>query len=198
MGLFDDPTDLFTIWADGLSPGTADVASARVAAEIFRAGIRPDLEHEEALARSRWLAEQRAEISFPCGVVVVDADAPAPGEDPWARPSQMPATAVAVTAVVVPDAVVFLREPVEGVDVDLVVELGRIPRTSIVEVDVVDASGTHVPEVADETLEPSEPVQLVLRWSNDGVPDDDRFGFRSAWSAWDAGRRLRLAKLSVK
>ncbi len=197
MGLFDDSIDLFTIWADGLSPGMADVASSRVGAEIFRAGIRPDPEHEEALARSRWLAEERAESSFPCGVVVMGPDALAApaGDDPWARGSQIPASAVAVTAVVVPDAVVFLREPMEGVDADPVVELGRIPRSAIGEVDVVNAAGSHVAEPVREALEPSEPVQLVLRWTNEGAPDEDRFGFMSAWTAWDAGRRLRRAKL---
>jgi len=197
VGLFDDSFDLFTIWADGLSPGMADIASARVGAEIFLAGIQPDLEHEEAIARSRWLAEERAESSFPCGVVVVGSDAPAApvADDPWARDSPMPASAVAVTAVVVPAAVIFLRDPIEGVDADTVIELGRIPRSAIGDVDVVDAAGSHVAEPVRETLEPSEPVQLVLRWTNDGRPDEDRFGFRSAWTAWDAGRRLRRAKL---
>jgi hypothetical protein len=195
MGLFDDPIDLLALWATGGIPSMADVASAKVGEEIFHAGIQPDAEYEEALARSRWMAEHRAESSFPCGVVVVSPEAAAT-TDPWARPSQVPAGTVSVTAVVVPGAVVFLRDPIDGVDAELVVELGRIARAAIGEIDVVNAAGAHVPEPTRETLEPSEPVELVLRWANEGIADEDRFCFLSPWLAWDAGRRLLRAKSS--
>jgi hypothetical protein len=176
-------------------------------------------ESEEAkLERSRWLEAHRAERTFPCGVVpepVLDeADAadpvPAPPKRPllpsdpgWAVPEvavtappsepRSPASlpAMQVLAAVLPEDLVFIREQGRTEEVE---EVGRLPRASIDGIDVVDAGGTHVPEPARETLEPSEPVFTVLRWSNAGTPDEDRFLFRSPWIAWEAGHRLMAAK----
>ena len=85
----------------------------------------------------------------------------------------------------------FVIEAEEGGDVE---EVGRLPRTAIQDVDVVDERGDHVPEPIHETFEPSQLVFMVLRWSNEGTPDEDRFAFRSPWLAWTAGRRLLDAR----
>ena len=89
-----------------------------------------------------------------------------------------------VMAAVLPNDIVFIREQGEDEEVD---EVGRLPRTAIQDVDVVDERGIHVPEPIHETLEPSQLVFTVLRWSNEGMPDEDRFAFRSPWMAWTAG-----------
>jgi hypothetical protein len=96
---------------------------------------------------------------------------------------------VQVIAAVLPDELVFLPEQDSGE----VVELGRLPRKAILDVDVVDGSGVHVPEPISETFEPEVLSLVVLRWSKDGVEEDERFAFRSAWLAWRAARRLRAA-----
>jgi len=95
-----------------------------------------------------------------------------------------------VTAVVLPADLAFLFEDGEG-DVE---EGGRVPRTAILDVDVIDERGDHVPEPVHETIEPSRLVFTVLRWSNEGAPDEDRFAFRSPWLAWTAGRKLMEAR----
>jgi hypothetical protein len=102
---------------------------------------------------------------------------------PLTRPAQ-------VTASVLRDDLVFLLEDGLGE----VEEGGRVPRAAIGDVEVVDAHGAHVPEPARETIEPSQLVFTVLRWTNQGAPDEERFAFRSPWMAWSAARRLREAK----
>jgi hypothetical protein len=130
---------------------------------------------ERKLARTKWLHANGAEGSFPCGVVEVGG------------------TAIPAIVAVVPDGLAFLAEtPVdEAVDV---LEVGRIAAASITDVDVVDAAGNHVPEPIRESFEPDVDLSLVLRWSRDGIPEEDRFAFRSTWSAWQAARRLRNAQ----
>jgi len=93
--------------------------------------------------------------------------------------------------VVLPNDLAFIREQGEDEDVE---EVGRLPRGAIQDVDVVDEHGSHVPEPVHETIEPSQLVFLVLRWTNEGVDDEDRFAFRSPWLAWRAGRRLLEAR----
>ena len=171
------------------------------------------------LERTRWLEEHRAERSFPCGVVpdpVLEATQPAPPEarparellpsDPgWAAqdlpsigtavpPDPQPLTPLRpmqVLAAVLPTDLVFIREYGEGEEVD---EVGRLPRNAIHGVDVVDTSDAHIPEPIEETLEPSRLAWTVLRWTNQGAPDEDRFAFRSSWMAWRAARQLLAAK----
>ena len=96
-----------------------------------------------------------------------------------------------VMAAVLPNDVVFIREQGEDEEVD---EVGRLPRGAIRDVDVVDERGSHVPEPTHETIEPSQLVFTVLRWSNEGVDDEDRFAFRSPSLAWQAGRKLMEAR----
>lgn len=98
-----------------------------------------------------------------------------------------------VIAAVLPPDVVFVLEEAEG---DEVVEVGRIPRTAIGDIDVVDHAGAHIPEPIHETIEDPQLSMLVLRWKNEGVDDEDRFAFRSPWMAWQAGRRLMDARRS--
>jgi hypothetical protein len=100
---------------------------------------------------------------------------------------------MSVLAAVLPEDLVFIRE--FGADEDEVEEVGRLPRRAIQAVDVVDGSGLHVPEPIQETFEPPKLAWTVLSWSNEGTPDEDRFAFRSAWTAWQAARRLLAAKL---
>jgi hypothetical protein len=113
--------------------------------------------------------------------------APVPPPQAEAPPLTRPAQ---VTASVLRDDLVFLLEDGVG-DVE---EGGRVPRTAIADVDVVDVRGAHVPEPTREAIEPSQLVFTVLRWTNQGVPDEERFAFRSPWLAWGAARRLREAK----
>jgi hypothetical protein len=113
--------------------------------------------------------------------------APVPPPQAEAPPLTRPAQ---VTASVLREEVVFLLEDGIG-DVE---EGGRVPRAAIADVDVVDVRGAHVPEPAREAIEPSQLVFTVLRWTNEGVPDEERFAFRSPWLAWGAARRLLEAK----
>ena len=174
---------------------------------------------EAKLERTRWLEEHRAERSFPCGIVpdpVLEAtqpdpsDARAPGEllpsEPgWAAPDSSiietavppdprpltPLRPMQVIAAVLPTDLVFIREFGDDEEVD---EVGRLPRSAIQDVDVVDSSGAHVPEPIEETFEPPRLAWAVLRWTNEATPDEDRFAFRSPWMAWQAARRLQQAK----
>jgi hypothetical protein len=167
----------------------SDAAAARIASENFQRGVQPDEAGAVRLARTRWLEVNRAERSFPCGVVPdPDVTGTQPKElDPHPasnRPMQ-------VIAVVLPKDVVFIRE--QGTDED-VEEVGRLPRSAIQDVDVVDANGGHVPEPLREEID--EPEQLVfarLRWIDEGRPDEDRFAFRSPWQAWQTAHRLLQA-----
>jgi hypothetical protein len=165
------------------SPG--DAAAARIAADVFREGIRPDEAAAARLARTRWLEANDAEVSFPCGVVPnpePPRDAPQLNVVPLIRQALAP---VQVIGAVLPSDLVFIREE----DSEEIAELGRLPRNSILDVDVVDGSGVHVPEPARETFEP-EALPRVLRWANGDVHEEERFAFRSAWRA---ARRLRDA-----
>jgi len=56
------------------------------------------------------------------------------------------------------------------------------------------SAGQHAPEPLHESFEPDVDVTIVLRWSRDGEEQEDRFAFRSQWSAWQAARRLREAR----
>lgn len=184
-------------------------------------GWESDRDEERKLARSRWLEEHRAERSFSCGVVpdpVLEATDPArtppanprrpllPSEPGWAAPDPpvtprppaepqplSPLRPMQVIAAVLPKDLVFIRE--QG-DPEVVEEVGRLPRSEIQGVDVVDLGGTHVPEPVRETIEPERLVFAVLRWSNHDTPDEDRFAFRSPWMAWQAAHRLREASTS--
>jgi hypothetical protein len=127
-------------------------------------------------ARTKWLHANGAEASFPCGVVHVKDDA------------------VPVLVAIVPDGIAFLAETPQGASVYDVMEVGRIPRSDLTEVDVVDASGRHVPEPLHESFEPDAEVWIVLRWTRDGEEHEDRFSFRSQWTAWQTARRLREAR----
>jgi hypothetical protein len=138
------------------------------------AGIREDRLEGDAkkLARTRWLHANGAVASFPCGVVDVEG------------------TSVPVLVAIVPDGVAFLAETPQGSSVHDVLEVGRIPRSAMGGVDVVDVAGAHVPEPVRESFEPDIDVWLVLRWVRDGEAHQDRFAFRSPWMAWRAARRL--------
>ena len=127
------------------------------------------------LARTKWLHANGAEASFPCGVVHVEDEA------------------VPVLVAIVPDGIAFLAETPPGASVYDVLEVGRIPRSDLTDVDVVDPAGQHVPEPLHESFEPDVDVTIVLCWSRDGEEQEDRFAFRSQWSAWQAARRLREA-----
>jgi hypothetical protein len=199
----------------------SDAASARIASENFKRGIEPDERGAARLARTRWLEENRAERSFPCGTVPDPAPAatppkeverepagaklpseagwaaPDPAVTPQARPDPRPLMELRpmqVIAAVLPKDLVFIRE--HGTD-EGVEEVGRLPRSAIGDVDVVDPNGAPVPEPLREEID--EPEQLVfasVRWTNDGKPDEDRFAFRSPWQAWIAAHKLREAKQS--
>jgi hypothetical protein len=168
--------------------GSGDVATSRTAQDMFGAAIKPDAEDEARLARSRWLEQNRAEYSFPCGVV--PQAEPAPNEP---RLNVLPTTRrtiASVIAAVLPFDVVFLLDE----DAEDVVEFGRLPRSAIRDADVVDPTGAHIPEPIHETFELDRPALAVLRWSNGGVDDEERFAFRSVWLAWKAARRLLGAR----
>jgi hypothetical protein len=191
MPLFDwsglDVWDVLRAGMFATSPG--DAASARVAVEIFRAGVQPDQVAEAKLVRSRWLERNDAEYAFPCGVVPEPeppADAPRLNVVPLLKPKPVP-----VIAAVLPADLVFILEQ----DSEDVVELGRLPRNAIRDTDVVDQNGTRIPEPAAETFESDRPALTVLRWSNAGVDEDERLAFRSVWLAWKAARKLMSAHL---
>jgi hypothetical protein len=131
---------------------------------------------ERKLARTKWLHANGAEASFPCGVVEVEG------------------TAFPAIVAIVSDGLAFLAETPADAVVNDVLEVGRIAAASITDVDVMDAHGNHVPEPMRESFEADVDVSLVLRWNRDGTQEEDRFAFRSTWSAWQAVRRLRGAR----
>jgi hypothetical protein len=168
------------------SPG--DAAAARIATDTFRAGAQADETAEGKLARTRWLERHDAESTFTCGVV------PEP-EPPAGAPRlnvvrSLRAKPVPVMAVVQPNDLVFILEQ----DSQDVVELGRLPRDAIRDVDVVDADGTHIPEPTWETFEPEALSLVALTWTDGAVEEEERFGFRSAWLAWKAAHKLKAAR----
>jgi hypothetical protein len=144
-------------------------------------------------ARVRWLEDNRAERSFPCGVVPIPE--PSPGEHRLPEPRlNVPRNRgmwTQVFAAVLPSDLAFIR----GQDPGEIVEVGRLPRKAIRDVDVVDQTGSHIPAPARETFEPPKLALAVLRWTNEVIPDEDRFAFRSTWMAWQAARQLLAAKL---
>lgn len=168
--------------------GAGDVTTSRIGGEMFREGANPDEEDQGRLSRSRWLERNRAEYSFPCGVV--PQPEPGPREPQLNVLPAMRRVVVSVIAAVLPLDLVFVLEQ----DSEDVVELGRLPRNSIRDTDVVDPAGVHMPEPIHETFESDRAVLTVLRWSNAGVDDEERFAFRSVWLAWRAARRLRDAR----
>jgi len=120
--------------------GAGDVATSRIAREQLHRGMQPDEEDAARLARSRWLEQNAAEYSFPCGVVPQPEAAP---DEPVLNVLPTMRRAVAsVIAAALPSDLVFLLEQ-ESEDI---VELGRLPRRAIVDTDVVDADGSHIPE----------------------------------------------------
>jgi hypothetical protein len=187
MPLFYDWTDV--LLGPMLAAAIVEATEPRImAAQHGIERARRDEEMQDRVDRSRWLEEQQAERSFPCGLV------PDPREVETGQPrlNALPADIappMEVTAAILPHDVAFIRD-----GGDDVVELGRIPRTAIVDVDVDDRNGTHIPEPFQETIEEPQLAMLVLRWKNDGVDDEDRFAFRSLWMAWQAGRRLLEAR----
>ena len=190
MGLFDwGAIDVEDVARRSLlgSP-TGDAATARIASDMFRAGIRPDEEAIGRTARSRWLEANRAESSFPCGVV--PQPEPASDEPKLNLLPIMRRPVAPVVAAVLPADLVFLLEE----DAAEVVELGRLPRIAIRDADVIDPTGAHVPEPIRETFESDRTALTVLRWSNGGTDDEERFAFRSLWLAWKAARRLIAAR----
>jgi hypothetical protein len=142
-------------------------------------------------ARTDWLERNRAERSFPCGVVPDPAPAAGEPQRPQPRLNVVRHRPVQVIAAVLPSDVAFLREVGDPPEL---VEVGRIPRTSIEAVDVVDDREVPVPEPARETIEPPRLCLVVLRWKNAGADDEDRFAFRSPWVAWQAARGLLAAR----
>jgi hypothetical protein len=118
-------------------------------------------------ARSEWLETNRAERSFPCGIVP-DLE-PGPGETrrPEVRLNVLRSRPLQVIAAVLPHHVAFLREER---DPSQIVEVGRIPRAAIQAVEVVDEHGNEVPQPLEESFEPSKLAIVELRWLNEGVP----------------------------
>jgi hypothetical protein len=201
---------LNVIWAYDFDQSAARLRTHQAA--------RRDQEREH-LSRIRWQELHRAERAFACGVALVPETEgqlsrttvrlppvpPPPAGSGGSVPEQTPpptpvpprlgeATPLTrpaqVTAAVLPDDLAFLLEDGIG-DVE---EAGRIPRTAIAGIDVVDAHGVHVPEPVRETIEPPQLVFAVLKWSNEGTPDEERFAFQSPWMAWGAARRFEAAK----
>jgi hypothetical protein len=168
------------------SPG--DAAAARIATDTFRAGVQADEVAEAKLARSRWLERHDAESTFPCGVVP-EPEPPAGAPRLNVVPS-LRAKPVPVIAVVLPNDLVFILEQ----DTQDVVELGRLPRDAIRDVDVLDANGTHVPELTQETFEPEALSLEALTWTDCTVEEEERFGYRSALLALKPARKLHAAR----
>jgi hypothetical protein len=161
---------------------------AEVALEMFSEGIEPDREHEVRLARTRWLERHGSVASFPCGLVELP-EGPLTEPDPWGERVVSPVPAsVAVTAA----DLVVLREGVEEIEPDLVVEVVRFPRSSFVSAHLEDEAGTPVAAPAGEVIEPSRLCRLVVRWrAGDGGEDERAFLFRSLVVAEEAAGRFR-------
>lgn len=174
MPLFEwgatDLAELLTV--SSFLHGQGPAASARVEREILHRGLRGDDEAEGQLARTRWLEANGAERSFPCGVV------PQPEPPPGApRLNVLPALRqepVQVIAAVLPTEVAFILEE----DSEEVTEVGRLPRSAIREVDVVDEARVHVPEPLEETFEP--PALSLLICDGRTRARTTRTGSRSA------------------
>lgn len=168
--------------------GAGDVATSRIAQQMFHEGIQPDEEFEARIARTRWLEDNKAESSFPCGVV--PRPKPGPREPVLNVLPIIKQQISSIIAAVLPDDLVFLLEQA----LPEIEELGRLPRNAIRDVDVVDADGVHIFEPLHETFETDRPAMIVLEWSNQGADDEERFAFRSAWMAWKTAHKLRAAR----
>jgi hypothetical protein len=174
--------------ASAVVHGGGDVATSRIAHQMFAEGLEPDGEFEARIARTRWLEQNHAELSFPCGVV--PRPKPGPQEPVLNVLPIIKQTISAIIAVILPSDLVFLLED----DAPEVTELGRIPRAAVRSVDVVDLDERHVPEPMEETFELDRPALALLRWSDQSKDDEERFAFRSAWLAWTCARKLLAAK----
>jgi len=173
---------------EDVEPTSADVASAAIALESFSRAMTPEHEDPVQLARARWIDTNRASESFGCGIAPVPEPAT---PDPWHERFE---PIVPVTVMVTATEFVFLREGIEGVDLDPLVEAGRFDRSAFVEAVVVGPGGGAIAEPIEEIFEPSAPRRLVVRWTGpDGAADEDAFAFRSAWVAAEAARRFRRA-----
>ena len=174
--------------ASAVAHGAGDVTTSRIAQQQFAESLEPDAEFEARIARARWLEDNHAESSFPCGVV--PRPKPGPLEPVLNVLPIIKQTISAIIAVILPSDLVFLLED----DAPEVTELGRIPRAAVRSVDVVDLDERHVPEPIEETFESDRPALALLRWSDQGKDDEERFAFRSAWLAWKCARKLLAAK----
>ena len=174
--------------ASALVHGEGDVTTSRIAQQVFSEGLAPDEEFEARMARTRWLEDNHAESSFPCGVV--PRPKPGPREPVLNVLPIIKQTISSIIAAILPSDLVFLLED----DAPGITELGRIPRAAIRSVDVVDIDEQHVPEPMEETFESDVPALALLRWSDGGKDDEERFAFRSAWLAWKCARRLLAAR----
>src|SRR5262245_28357032 len=123
-----------------------DATTSRIAQNMFAEGLAPDEEFEARMARTRWLEDNHAESSFPCGVV--PRPKPGPQEPVLNVLPIIEQTISAIIAVILPSDLVFLLED----DAPEITELGRIPRTAVRSVDVVDIDEQHVPEPMEETF----------------------------------------------
>jgi hypothetical protein len=186
MPVFAWPTSTGEPWRlvfDVLSRGSGASPDRDELARLQAARLGREDEERLKLARTRWLEDNKAERSFPCGNV------PKPvGADLMNVPASDLAI-IQVTAAVLPHDLVFLTDGDDDVE-----DVGRIPRPAIGGVDVVDAEGRHVPEPLQETFEAPDLSLMVLRWSNEGVDEEERFAFRSVWLAWKAARKLLDAR----
>jgi hypothetical protein len=172
------------------------VTGSMHAAERSELYGRHDRRHEIGASRGRWLHEHAALASFPCGVIrpTADPDEAEADDPPLPVGTDLELT---ITAALLNDEVAFLADPPEETDLREVIPVGRVRRSAIRAIDVVDAAGAPVPAPAAEGFEPDEDVWLVLRWGDGDDANDERFLFRSAWLAWGAARRLEAFAASL-
>jgi len=174
--------------ASAAAHGVGDATTSRIAQQMFVEGLEPDEEFEARMARTRWLEDNHAESSFSCGVVPRPKGGP---QEPVLNVLPIIKQIVSpIVAAILPSDLVFLL----GDDSPRITELGRIPRTAVRSVDVVDADEQHVPEPIEETFESDRPALALLRWTDQGKDDEERFAFRSAWMAWKSARKLLAAR----
>jgi hypothetical protein len=158
-----------------------DAASFVIGGANFRRAVRRIDDGAERLDLSRWMEEQRAEMSFPAGLVAVDEHA---------------RTLQPVLVAVIPDAFVFVDEDGDDDHTEMV-ELGRFRRDAVRAVEVLDDSGAPVADPGGESIdEPERRCRLVVTWSDERpAPQTDEFLFRSAFAAWRAAHRFRRSAI---